>query len=101
MMKELLKSWIDINNKIQTETDADISRPMVEEFRSLERFVQEKLDTTTYTVKDILDALEEIDSDIEIELWDGDLGRHMQKAEIPLSTPVKFMRLYFELAIFI
>lgn len=100
-MKELLKSWIDINNKIQTELDADISRPMVEEFRSLERFIQEKLDTTTYTVKDILDALEEIDSDIEIEFWKEDLRSPMNNVDIPLSTPVRFMRLYFELVIFI
>lgn len=98
-MKKLIQDWIDINNKIQTELDADISRPMVGEFRSLERFIQEKLDDEKYTIGDILNILEDIE--IDIELWSASTQSLITQSEIPLNTPVKFMRLYFELAIFI
>lgn len=98
-MKKLIQDWIYINNKIQAETNPDISLQMIGEFRSLERYIQEKIDDEKYTIGDILNILEDIE--IDIELWRASTQSLITQSDIPLNTPVKFMRLYFELAIFI
>lgn len=98
-MKKLIQDWIDINNKIQLESNPDISLQMIGEFRSLERYIQEKIDNENYTIGDILNILEDIE--IDIELWSASTQSLITQSEISLNTPVKFMRLYFELAIFI
>lgn len=101
-MKELLVKWTKLNNAIQTEVDANISAPMVSEFRSIERYIQEKLDKEKYTIGDILDILDDAeDIDIDIELWSEETQAPLTQANISVDTPVKFMRLYFELVIFI
>lgn len=101
-MKELLTTWTKLNNAIQTETDASISAPMISEFRSVERYIQEKLDKEKYTIGDILNILDDTeDVDVDIEIWSEETQAPLTQANISVDTPVKFMRLYFELVIFI
>lgn len=97
-MKTLIKDWVLMNRSIQEEKDPSIEKLMIDTYNTCYKVINEKLDDS-FTLGELLLILEDVD--IEYHYWDYLANRPIAKNSIPLLSPVKHLKLFEELIIFI